>query len=231
MRAFDGQSPVSLRQFPPCGSKPKLRVTTPAGPESLCWQSLCHLTPRRTAPAGLQSSRTMPHPTRLTVNLASASLFTHQNSRQNSPRLTESAMLCQAAPRPPSSSRSRAICENQRNLRISNRSRGHQPVRHPRPASHRAQTRHRPRTNTHLKANQLLASSSSGPTSPVCPVFTPRSSLRMSHGPHPITRNRRHSVLFPNVPLCSAPLRNAEQTQFASATGGFCGLLRDKALH
>jgi len=93
--------------------------------------------PRQTAPAWLQSTRTMPHPTRLTVNLVSASPFTHQNSRQNSPRLTESTIFRQAAPRPPSSNRSRAICENHQNPRISKRSRGHQPVRHHRPASHR----------------------------------------------------------------------------------------------
>jgi len=47
----------------------------------------------------------------------------------------------------------------------------------------------------------------------------PVSECLMVHTPsHP---QQASPVLSPNVPLCSAPLRNAEQTQFASATGGF----------
>ena len=51
--------------------------------------------PRQTGPAGLQSSRTMPHPTWLTANPAPPSLCTHHYDRKNSPRLRNSATLCQ----------------------------------------------------------------------------------------------------------------------------------------
>ena len=59
--AFVGQSPVSSRKSPPCGSKPKLRVTAPAGPEPLCWQALCHRPPpARLDPPGYNRAERCP---------------------------------------------------------------------------------------------------------------------------------------------------------------------------
>ena len=147
--------------------------------------------PRQTAPAGLQFSRTMPHPTRLKANLAPSSPFTHQNSRQNSPRLTESAIFCQTV------------------RDTSN------PIRRPssRAIHETPSPRFSPRSNPASPADQYASHSKSA-------IYDLTARLRFadlpgSHSPFQSqnvsrpkphhTRNRRRSV-FPNVPLCSAPL-------------------------